>query len=577
MEDRFRQDPLASVTLALSPLRSSAAICVAVLITACSSLVGETPVETGSTSQPSRSTQTTSRDCTPDPPGAEGIDTGSSATDALFLSGELFHCSDDIVVVDNSLLNDLAVAAQLAAALEAPLFFPEPRLAAEIGRLKPRRVHLVGTVDLTTPPSAETLRHDLASASEAVKAALGVSVETPIPAIPDASTIVQTVRAIVDRDAVAVPQPSPPSTTVPAAPTDIVVADVVTGIARPTSAQSIWIVDGRDPVSVLFAAALGRSADASVVAVDGSDILGITAVAEAIAGRTTSELRFIGPRPDASDWELSVLTNAVQVPGGGFRILPEDGKRRYVGFYGHPGTAALGALGEQGPLQTLERLQPFLDEYRGDGSQTVPTFEMIASVASAGATDDGDYSFEWPIDTFAKWIDIARDNDIYVILDLQPGRDDFLTQAMFYEDLLVLPFVGLALDPEWRLAPDQVHLQQVGSVDAAEVNQVIEWLGNLVRDNGLPQKMMIVHQFRTSMVRNRELLQQRPELQMVIQMDGDGTEAQKNSTYETLKAGAEDAFWSWGWKNFFDEDEPGPPTPESTMGKEPSPVYVSYQ
>ncbi|MGD2044297.1 MAG: hypothetical protein PVJ28_11650, partial [Acidimicrobiia bacterium] len=125
--------------------------------------------------------------------------------------------------------------------------------------------------------------------------------------------------------------------------------------------------------------------------------------------------------------------------------------------------------------------------------------------------------------------------------------------------------------------PDQVHLVQAGTVDAAEINQVVTWLGDLVRDNGLPQKMLLLHQFKTSMITNRDQVMERPELQVVVQMDGDGTEAQKNSTWSVLREGAGDAHWSWGWKNFFDEDEPGPPTPESTMSKVPTPVYVSYQ
>jgi hypothetical protein len=137
--------------------------------------------------------------------------------------------------------------------------------------------------------------------------------------------------------------------------------------------------------------------------------------------------------------------------------------------------------------------------------------------------------------------------------------------------------VGLALDPEWRLAPGQVHLQQIGRVDSSEVNRVVRWLAKLVRDNGLPQKMIIVHQFRDFMIENRSKLQSRPELQMVIQMDGDGPEFTKDETYAFLTQGTEDAHWRWGWKNFFDEDEPAPPTPESTMSKDPVPVYVSYQ
>ena len=172
---------------------------------------------------------------------------------------------------------------------------------------------------------------------------------------------------------------------------------------------------------------------------------------------------------------------------------------------------------------------------------------------------------------------MAQANDMYVVLDLQPGREDFLTQAKQYEELLKLPFVGLALDPEWRLASDQVHLNQVGQVNAAEVNTVVDWLGDLVRDNGLPQKLIIVHQFQSRMIADRETLKQRPELQMVIQMDGQGPIPTKDETYRFLTEGTEDVHWRWGWKNFFDEDSPATATPEYTMGKQPVPVYVSYQ
>ena len=221
-------------------------------------------------------------------------------------------------------------------------------------------------------------------------------------------------------------------------------------------------------------------------------------------------------------------------------------------------------------------MQPFLEEYAADGYQIIPTFEMIASVASAKATDDGDYSFEWPISTFDAWIEVARENDMYVVLDLQPGREDFLTQAKQYEELLKLPFVGLALDPEWRIKDDQVHLVQTGQVTAAEVNTVVDWLGDLVRDNSLPQKMLLIQQFQSRMIVDRETLKARPELQLVIQMDGQGPIATKDDTYGFLTEGTENAPWRWGWKNFFTMD-PETPTPAYTIAKVPTPVFVSYQ
>jgi hypothetical protein len=121
-----------------------------------------------------------------------------------------------------------------------------------------------------------------------------------------------------------------------------------------------------------------------------------------------------------------------------------------------------------------------------------------------------------------------------VVLDLQSGRSHFLDQARLYEELLREPHVGLALDPEWRLAPDQVHLRQVGRVEASEVNEVSEWLAALVRQHELPQKLFVLHQFRFTMLQNRELIEARPELWTVVQMDGQGLISDKYGTWNAL-------------------------------------------
>jgi len=502
------------------------------------------------------------------------IDTGTIASDALVLAGETFVCASDVVIVGEGNLNEVAAASQLAAAVSGPLLFPEPRLAAELGRLKPERVHVIGAVEINVPGAADMVSHDVASAVSLAAERLGVNEQMSIPATPNPDTIVETVLAIETAERVAVPAVASSSTTSAA---QFAVSEIVLGLAAPSAASSLWLVDASSPATILLAAAVGNSIGAAVVPLDGSDVLGYPEVGAAMEGHGPDTMRYVGAIPEASEWELAVLANGRQVPGGGFFVLPEGEKRRYVSFYGHPGTDDLGVLGEQGPAETLNRMGEFLDAYAGDGHQVVPTFEIIASVASGGATEDNDYSYEWPPETFDPWIEFAAENDIYVLLDLQPGRDHFLSQAQQYEELLELPFVGLALDPEWRLRPDQVHLEQVGSVEASEINEVANWLADLVRDNGLPQKMLLLHQFRTSMIQNRQDVISRPELQVVVQMDGDGTEAQKDATWGQLKEGAADAHWAWGWKNFFDEDEPGPPSPQSTMSKEPSPIYVSYQ
>jgi hypothetical protein len=553
----------------------------AVVLASCSSIVGDTPTETQDTRETIRSTapgttEPAVRQCLHVTGDAAPVVTGSLAGDALLLSSGLFRCAEDVVVVGESDLNEMATAAQLAAALGGPLLHPHPQLAAELGRLKPVRVHLIGSVDVTTPPAADVSRPDTATAVDLARVTLEVSEEVRLPATPDASTVVETIRALTARDRVVLPQTDPAlATTAPAVPV-IDPAAIVSGLAHPSGSEFAWLVDASQPVAALSAAATGRAIGASVVAYDPANVLGHPEVGAALSGRPPTAIRYIGTEPPAAQWEIGALIRGRQVPGGGFHVFPPDQPRRYVAFYGHPETTGLGALGEQGPQATLDRMAPLLTEYGADGSQVIPTFEIIASVASATATD-GDYSEEWAPSSFDEWIRVAQESGAYVILDLQPGREDFLTQAKQYEELLELPFVGLALDPEWRLQPDQVHLRQIGQVDAAEVNTVVHWLADLVRDNGLPQKMLIVHQFQTRMIVDRETLEHRPELQMVIQMDGQGPIPTKEETYAVLTNGTEDAHWRWGWKNFFDEDSPETASPAFTIDREPVPVFVSYQ
>ncbi len=535
---------------------------------------GTQPDGTPAPSAPT-STEPGPRQCVRPTASTATVSTGAAATDALFLSGEIFICADNVVVVGESDVNQVAAGAQLAAALDGPLLFPHPQLAAEIGRLKPAHVYILGDVEVTLPPGSEVSRLGMTEAVDAARTALGAIEELRLPANPDASTIVETVKAISDRTRVVIPQTAPGDTT-GAPPPTFDAAAIVAGLAVPSEAPTIWLVNASDPVGILMAAATGQAVGARVMSIDTADILGYPEVGTALGGRGADTLRFVGAVPETGDWELAVLLNGRQLPGGGYSILGEDQPKRYVAFYGHPETSALGVLGEQGPQETLDRMTSFVESYTTDGYLAIPTFEMIATVAAADITEDGDYSFEWPPSTFTEWIDIAAEQGAYVILDLQPGREDFLQQAQQYEALLLHPHVGLALDPEWRLRPDEVHLEQIGRVEVAEVNLVVDWLADLTRDNGLPQKMIIVHQFREFMIQDRDMLKQRPELQMVIQMDGQGPIATKDQTWAVLTAGTENDHWRWGWKNFFDEDTPTP-SPEHTMGKLPVPVFVSYQ
>ena len=164
-------------------------------------------------------------------------------------------------------------------------------------------------------------------------------------------------------------------------------------------------------------------------------------------------------------------------------------------------------LGEQGLQESIRRAKDTAAPYgRLVDATVVPTFEIIATVASSAPGADGNYSTESDVEALRPWVEAAGQAGLYVVLDLQPGRTDFLTQARQYQPLLELPYVGLALDPEWRLKPNEVHLTQIGQVGIDEVNQVVTWLADLTRDRALPQKLLVLHQFQVRMIIDRERL-----------------------------------------------------------------------
>lgn len=263
-----------------------------------------------------------------------------------------------------------------------------------------------------------------------------------------------------------------------------------------------------------------------------------------------------------------------ELPGGGRVLFPG---RRLVALYGHPGAPSLGVLGEQGVAAAVDRARRIARPYRRLSTvPVVPAFELIATVAQRSPGADRDFSGESSPRKLRPWVRAAARNGMYVVLDLQPGRADILDQAMRYRSLLLEPHVGLAVDPEWKLKPRQRPLGQIGSIGAAEINRTTAWLAELTRNNDLPQKLFVVHQFRLSMIGNEDRLRtDRPEIALLVHMDGQGSAAQKHATWDVVRRARPDGV-PLGWKNFFDEDTPMF-TPRATMAKRPRPLMVSYQ
>ena len=323
------------------------------------------------------------------------------------------------------------------------------------------------------------------------------------------------------------------------------------------------------------AAATARIAGAHVLEIPSADPRSDPDAARYLAAHPTWPVIALGTAFSHLAYPLDVVRSDIQQPTGGWFAL---GDRTYTAMYGHPGAPVLGVLGEQGVRASVTRVERLARKYRRVSKrQFVPMFEIIASVASASAGKDRNYSSEASIETLEPLVDAAEKAGIYVVLDLQPGRTDFLTQAKRYRSLLERPHVGLALDPEWRLGRKQKHLVQIGSVTAEEINRTSAWLADLTRDKHLPQKMFVLHQFSSSMIKHRGRVDtSRPELATVIHVDGSGPQGAKQATWTTLRKGAP-ADVGWGWKNFVDEDDPMLTAQQTWRQVAPHPDLITYQ
>jgi hypothetical protein len=260
-----------------------------------------------------------------------------------------------------------------------------------------------------------------------------------------------------------------------------------------------------------------------------------------------------------------------ELPGGGRRIFPD---RRVVAFYGAPQQEELGALGIGSPAAAGRRLARQARPYRRGGRPVLPAFELIATIVQSAPGEEGDHSQRQSPRTIRRYLRAARAQRALLILDVQPGRAPFMREVRAFRRFLEEPDVSVALDPEWSMAPGQVPGQQIGSTDAATVNQVSRYLSQIVREGELPQKLLVVHRFTQDMLRDEARLERHPGVALTVNVDGFGDRANKIAKYRELTRGRGDGHH--GFKLFYDEDT-NLMHPRRVLRLHPPPELIVYE
>ncbi len=241
----------------------------------------------------------------------------------------------------------------------------------------------------------------------------------------------------------------------------------------------------------------------------------------------------------------------------------------------------MGVLGEYPEEEMLAKLQGEVKKWQDadPGTPVIPALHYIAVVAQGSAGADGKYRARMPGSEIDKVLKMADKIHAIVFLDVQVGFSTIQTELPLLSKYLKMPNVHLGMDPEFSMKGSIRPGKVVGTYDAADINFAADYLAKLVTENNLPPKILIVHRYTGPMVTNYKNIKTQPQVQIVMNMDGWGTQSKKIGTYKNYIYPQPVQFT--GFKLFYKNDilTPGTAimTPEAVLKLSPKPIYIQYQ
>lgn len=287
----------------------------------------------------------------------------------------------------------------------------------------------------------------------------------------------------------------------------------------------------------------------------------------------TSSATSSGP-PPSTKAPSSSTPASTELPRGGRTLFP---RYRLVGYSGGSGTAAFGRLGV-GDIDTRVREIDRLAKVYSAGREPMPVLELITVVAHDTPGPNGLYNSQVSNAVIGKYLAAARRHRALLLLDIQPGREDFLPIVKRLRPWLEQPDVGLALDPEWAVEPGDVPGKRFGRMTGRELDTVAAYVDAVVRQNRLPQKALVFHQVAARVVTGESAVRERSGVAIIKSVDGIGSRPLKTATWTTLVRDLPQSIHT-GFKLFFTEDRRHGPlmTPAQVLALRPQPEYVLYE
>ncbi|MBS1668328.1 MAG: hypothetical protein JST58_13210 [Bacteroidetes bacterium] len=255
--------------------------------------------------------------------------------------------------------------------------------------------------------------------------------------------------------------------------------------------------------------------------------------------------------------------------------------KRIVAYYGNLYSKKMGVLGEYPEKEMLQKLQAEIKKWElADSTMPVqPALHYIAVTAQGSPGKGEKYRARMPFKQIDSVLKMAAKINAIVFLDIQVGKSNVESEVPLLVDYLKMPNVHLGIDPEFSMKTGKKPGTVIGTMDAADVNFTSNYLAKLVKDYKLPPKILVVHRFTRPMITNYKKIETRPEVQIVMDMDGWGAQARKISTYQSFiyKEPVEFTGFKLFYKNDFREKGSRIMTPQEVLKLKPQPVYIQYQ
>ena len=116
--------------------------------------------------------------------------------------------------------------------------------------------------------------------------------------------------------------------------------------------------------------------------------------------------------------------------------------------------------------------------------------------------------------------------------------------------------------------------RKIGRMTARDVNDAIDFLESIVHEKKLPQKVLIVHQFTMSMLKDKQNVRESAFVDVVLDVDGFGDRSLKRAVYAMVNRQRELEFAAI--KLFYKEDT-NLFAAKEVMALRPEPSVVIYQ